>query len=226
MASSGPVPSLDEPRRQEEEDDEEDEEEEQGGEEGGPEDDDDENYNPGQKIGLKMQLELDKDDESLRRWKERLLGNATIPGEAHKSEAEVEFQTLRILVDGRQDIELPIRKTGAKVDEALAHFVLKEKAKYRLQFEFTVKNELAVGLLYSNRVWRLGRQVDKARVMLGVYAPQEEPYKFVTEEDTTPHGMMARGHYTAKTLFSDDDGKVYLEYNYKFDIRKEWDSPE
>ena len=42
--------------------------------------------------------------------------------------------------------------------------------------------------------------VDKAKVMLGVYGPQEETYQFVTEEETTPHGMLVRGNYVAKTI--------------------------
>ena len=42
--------------------------------------------------------------------------------------------------------------------------------------------------------------MDKAKVMLGVYGPQEDPYEFVTEEETTPHGMLVRGNYVAKTI--------------------------
>eukprot|EP00271_Cylindrocystis_brebissonii_P008740 TRINITY_DN23225_c0_g1_i1.p1 TRINITY_DN23225_c0_g1~~TRINITY_DN23225_c0_g1_i1.p1 ORF type:complete len:215 (-),score=68.15 TRINITY_DN23225_c0_g1_i1:581-1225(-) len=212
---------MDEPRRQEEEDDDDDET--GPGDEGGVEDDDDEKvYNPGEKVALKDQLEMDKDDESLRRWKEQLLANANLAG-SEGMLPEVAFKTLRIVVEGRPDIQLPIPEPGANTSDK-AFFVLKEKSKYKLQFEFSVKNELVVGLTYVNKVWRLGRQVDKTKLMLGVYAPQVEPYVFTTEEETTPHGMLARGHYTAKTVFSDDDGKVYLVYDYKFDIKKDWES--
>lgn len=169
-------------------------------------------------VPLKEQIELDKDDESLRKWKEDLLGSLdNIDGT--KTEPEVTFTHLRIIIDGRDAVELPIPKKGQKVG---SHFVLKEKSVYRLQFEFTVKNELLLGLLYANKVWRMGKQVHKRRMMLGAYGPQAEPYTFTTEEEVTPSGMLARGHYTAKTIFLDDDGRVHLEYDYTFDIKKDW----
>ena len=47
--------------------------------------------------------------------------------------------------------------------------------------------------------------VDKIRVMLGSFSPQQEPYTYVMDEETTPAGILARGVYTAKT-------KVVLAY--------------
>lgn len=171
-------------------------------------------------VPLKEQIELDKDDESLRKWKEDLLGSLDI-ADGTKTEPEVTFTSLRIVVEGRDPIVLPIPKTGQPAGGH--HFVLKEKCVYRLQFEFTVRNELLLGLVYSNKVWRMGKQVHKRRMMLGAYGPQEGPYTFLTEEEVTPSGMLARGHYTAKTIFLDDDGRVHLEYDYTFDIKKEWE---
>ena len=78
-----------------------------------------------------------------------------VPGS--KSEPEVKFTVLRILVEGRPPIELPIPKAGDGKKPS-AHFVLRERCKYRLQFEFMVRNELLLGLQYSNKVWRLKRQ--------------------------------------------------------------------
>eukprot|EP00897_Mesotaenium_endlicherianum_P009935 jgi/Mesen1/8970/ME000056S08374 len=176
---------------------------------------------PSKPVGLKEQLELDKDDESLVKWKQQLLGDLSI-SEGGKSDPEVEFRLLSIKVDGRPDIELPIPKKGEVAKKESATFVLKEKSSYRLEFEFTVKNEILLGLQYLNRVWRLGKQVDKTKVMLGAYGPQEEPYRYITEEEVTPSGMLARGHYTAKTIFADDDGRIHLEYDYSFSIKKEW----
>ena len=78
-----------------------------------------------------------------------------VPGS--KSEPEVKFIVLRILVEGRPPIELPIPKAG-EAKKSCAHFVLKERCKYRLQFEFSVHNELLLGLQYNNKVWRLNCQ--------------------------------------------------------------------
>jgi Rho GDP-dissociation inhibitor len=43
----------------------------------------------------------------------------------------------------------------------------------------------------------------------------------VAEEDA-PSGMLARGHYTATSTFVDDDKKKHLEFEWSFDISKEW----
>ncbi|MBA0745683.1 hypothetical protein Gogos_008253 [Gossypium gossypioides] len=115
------------------------------------EDDDDEEEREielGPKCTLKEQLEKDKDDESLRRWKEQLLGT-------------VDFES--------------------------------------------------VG-------------VDSTKEMIGTFSPQAEPYTHEICEETTPSGMFARGSYSARSKFVDDDNKCYLEINYTFDIRKEWQS--
>lgn len=43
----------------------------------------------------------------------------------------------------------------------------------------------------------------------------------VAEEDA-PSGMLARGHYTATSTFVDDDKKTHLQFEWAFDIAKEW----
>lgn len=49
--------------------------------------------------------------------------------------------------------------------------------------------------------------VDNTKVMLGTFSPQQEPYTYALEEETTPSGMFARGSYSARskvksTIFS------------------------
>jgi len=38
----------------------------------------------------------------------------------------------------------------------------------------------------------------------------------------TLSGMLARGHYNAISSFVDDDKKKHLEFEWCFDIAKEW----
>jgi Rho GDP-dissociation inhibitor len=92
--------------------------------------------------------------------------------------------------------------------------------------------------------------VENQKMMLGTFSPQLEPYVYEGEEEVTPAGIFARGSYSAKLKvysllvhfylmvqihcsvkhncnvlflqFVDDDGKVYLEMSYYFEIRKEW----
>ncbi|KAE8702972.1 Rho GDP-dissociation inhibitor 1 [Hibiscus syriacus] len=175
----------------------------------------------GPQFSLKEQLEKDKDDESLRRWKEQLLGSVDMFAVGESKDPEVMILSLSILCPGRPDICLSI-PFGSKPRSSL--FMLKEGSKYRLKFSFTVSNNIVSGLKYTNNVWKTGVRVDKTKLMLGTFSPQKEPYTYELEEETTPSGLFARGSYSARTKFVDDDGKEYLDVSYHFEIQKNWPS--
>ncbi|XP_008807328.1 rho GDP-dissociation inhibitor 1-like [Phoenix dactylifera] len=196
-----------------EDDDEEEEEEEDGkGTKG---------IDLGPKLSLKVQLEKDKDDESLRRWKEQLLGSVDLSSVGENLEPEVKILSLSIQSPGRPDIFLPLPMVP---NSKGVWFTLKEGSNYRLKFSFSVSKNIVSGLRYTNTVWKTGVKVDSIKEMLGTFSPQLEPYTYEAPEETTPSGIFARGSYSARTRFLDDDGKCYLEINYTFDIRKEWPS--
>ena len=53
--------------------------------------------------------------------------------------------------------------------------------------------------------------------MLGSYAPgQVHEKKFPLEE--APSGMVARGKYSARSRFTDDDGQAYLDFEWSFEV--------
>ncbi|MED6205329.1 Rab GDP dissociation inhibitor alpha [Stylosanthes scabra] len=173
----------------------------------------------GPQTTLKEQLEKDKDDESLRRWKEQLLGNVDVNNVTEVLEPEVKIISLSIVSPGREDIVLPIPENG---NPKGLWFTLKEGSQYRLKFTFVVSNNIVSGFKYTNTVWKTGVKVDSAKEMLGTFSPQAEPYTHEMPEETTPSGLFARGQYSAKSKFVDDDNKAYLEINYTFDIKKDW----
>ncbi|KAG5609208.1 hypothetical protein AABB24_007474 [Solanum stoloniferum] len=184
--------------------------------------DEDENTNKielGPQCTLKEQFEKDKDDESLRRWKEQLLGSVDINAVGESLDPEVKILSLEIKSPGRADIVLPIPEDGKPKSP---WFVLKEGSKYHLKFTFQVNNNIVTGLKYTNTVWKTGIKVDSMKEMIGAFSPQTEPYTHEMPEETTPSGIFARGSYSARTKFLDDDNKCYLEINYTFDIKKEW----
>ncbi|XP_020112424.1 rho GDP-dissociation inhibitor 1-like isoform X2 [Ananas comosus] len=171
---------------------------------------------PGPLISLKEQLEKDKDDESLRRWKEKLLG--CIDGELNgQMDPEVIFHSIGIVSEGCAEIvrPLPIVENQSRV-----LFTLKEGSQYRLKLTFSVKHNIVSGLAYVNRVWKKGLRVDESKGMLGTFAPQRAPYEHLLEEETTPSGVLARGNYSAKLKFEDDDKRCHLELDYSFEIKK------
>ncbi|XP_022761019.1 rho GDP-dissociation inhibitor 1-like [Durio zibethinus] len=175
----------------------------------------------GPQFSLKEQLEKDKDDESLRRWKEQLLGSVDMSAVGESKEPEVKILSLSILCPGRSDIIMPI-PFASKPKSSL--FILREGSRHRLKFSFIVSNNIVSGLKYTNTVWKTGVRVDNTKLMLGTFSPQKEPYTYELEEETTPSGLFARGSYSARTKFVDDDGKAYLDVSYHFEIQKNWPS--
>ena len=65
--------------------------------------------------------------------------------------------------------------------------------------------------------------VDKASLMVGSYGPKAESQEFTSPVEDAPKGMIARGHYNVKSKFIDDDKNVYLEWEWSFDIKKDWE---
>ncbi|KAK8489634.1 hypothetical protein V6N13_028056 [Hibiscus sabdariffa] len=175
----------------------------------------------GPQLSLKEQLEKDNDDESLRRWKEQLLGSVDMSAVGEIKEPEVKIESLSLVCPGRPDIVLPV-PFASQPKSSL--FVLREGCRYRLKFSFTVSDNVVSGLKYTNTAWKSGVRVDNTKVMLGTFSPQKEPYTYELEEETTPSGFFARGSYSARTKFVDDDGKAYLDMNYHFEIQKKWPS--
>ncbi|WOH03159.1 hypothetical protein DCAR_0522553 [Daucus carota subsp. sativus] len=163
--------------------------------------------------------ELDKtlDDESLRRWKEQLLGAVDVNNVGESAEPEVKIISLSILSPGRPAIVLPIPEDGKPKG---LWFTLKEGSSYSLRFTFQVSNNIVVGFRYTNNVWKTGFKVDSEKLMLGTFSPQPKPYTIDVPEETTPSGYFARGQYSAISKFIDDDNKCYLKMQYTFDIRR------
>ncbi|GMI85643.1 SUPERCENTIPEDE1 [Hibiscus trionum] len=175
----------------------------------------------GPQRSLREQLEKDKDDESLRKWKEQLLGSVDINniGFGETVDPEVKFLSVSIVSADRPDMVLPIPGDGKPPG---LWFTLKEGSHYRLKFSFQVTNNIVSGLSYTNTVWKTGVKVYSTKDMIGTFSPQLQPYTHEMPEETAPSGFLAKGSYTAKSKFVDDDQKCHLEINYTFDIRKDW----
>nr|KJB42332.1 hypothetical protein B456_007G148600 [Gossypium raimondii] len=160
---------------------------------------------PGPLLSLKEQIEKDKDDDSLRRWKEKLLGC-------------VEEDLNGIISNDLEEVSYPLPLDLNRA--GLVLFTLKEGSRYQLKLTFSVLHNIVSGLTYSNTVWKAGLKVDQNKGMLGTFAPQREPYVHVLDEETTPSGVLARGIYSANLKFEDDDRRCHMELKYAFEIKK------
>ncbi|RUS27017.1 immunoglobulin E-set [Jimgerdemannia flammicorona] len=102
-------------------------------------------------------------------------------------------------------------------------FMIKKGMEYRMKVLFKIQHDVVSSLKYLQVVKRCGIQVDKTKEMIGSYGPASEPYekKFMIEE--APTGMLAHSHYEVKSKFVDDDNVMHIEWNWSFDIKKDWE---
>eukprot|EP00292_Cryptomonas_paramecium_P034424 CAMPEP_0113677516 /NCGR_PEP_ID=MMETSP0038_2-20120614/9321_1 /TAXON_ID=2898 /ORGANISM="Cryptomonas paramecium" /LENGTH=211 /DNA_ID=CAMNT_0000594823 /DNA_START=317 /DNA_END=949 /DNA_ORIENTATION=+ /assembly_acc=CAM_ASM_000170 len=199
----------------------------------GREDDDGPSMTPGyvvpKKVGVDELLAKDADDESLRKYKEQLLGQAAkgVRAADPSDPRRVVITELRVLFHDRPGGDIVYALNTPEDIRALKSkpFVLKEKCLYRIQVSFRVQHEIVSGLKYVNKVFRAGIRVDKDEEMIGSYAPQDSSYTITIprrEWEEAPSGWLARGGYTAESSFVDDDGVTHLKYEYAFELKTDW----
>uniref|UniRef100_A0A023FU52 Rho GDP-dissociation inhibitor 3 n=1 Tax=Amblyomma parvum TaxID=251391 RepID=A0A023FU52_AMBPA len=186
-------------------------------------DEDHPNYKPPAAKTLKDIVEADKEDPSLQKYKETLLGAAT--AEAIVVEPDnpnrVLVKKLVLVVEGRPDVVLDLTEDLEQIKKRT--FIVKEGIQYRIRIEFFVQREIVTGLKYVQKIYRHGLQVEKMNQMVGSYAPKKEIQSFTTPQEDMPAGMLARGQYTVKSLFTDDDKHEHLKWEWTFEIKKDWD---
>ncbi|KAJ8389178.1 hypothetical protein AAFF_G00123840 [Aldrovandia affinis] len=174
---------------------------------------------PAQKSLQEIQ-ELDKDDESLQKYKEALLGStAAVTADPNAPNVVVtrltlmcETAPLPLTLDLQGDLDAVKKQT----------FVLKEGVEYRIKISFRVNKEIVSGLKYVQQTYRKGVKLDKSDYMVGSYGPRPTEYEFLTPLEEAPKGMLARGTYNLKSKFTDDDKHDHLSWEWNLNIKKEW----
>jgi len=186
-------------------------------------DDDNPNYQPPQEKSLKDIIAADQEDESLRKYKEALLGSAVSKDAVvfEKDPRKVIVMSLALLVDGHPDLVLDL---SGNVDQLKKKpFIIKEGIQYKIRIDFHVQREIVTGLKYVQKIHRHGLQVEKMSQMIGSYPPKQELHSFTTPAEEMPSGMLARGTYTVKSLFTDDDKSEHLKWEWSFELKKDWE---
>ncbi|KAL0840907.1 hypothetical protein ABMA28_014706 [Loxostege sticticalis] len=179
-------------------------------------------YKPPPEKTIEEILAADQEDESLRKYKEALLGQAqsgTVVVDVNDPR-KVIVKKLALCVVDRDDLELDL--SGDLTDLKKQVFVIKEGVQYRIRIDFIVQREIVHGLKYVQKTYRMGVPVDKMTHMVGSYPPKTEIQSYTTPPEDAPSGLMARGSYTVNSLFTDDDKNVHLQWEWSFEIKKDW----
>ncbi|XP_045744221.2 rho GDP-dissociation inhibitor 1 [Mirounga angustirostris] len=177
------------------------------------------NYKPPAQKSIQEIQELDKDDESLRKYKEALLGRVTVSADPSVPNVVVTRLTL-VCSTAPGPLELDL--TGDLESFKKQSFVLKEGVEYRIKISFRVNREIVSGMKYIQHTYRKGVKIDKTDYMVGSYGPRAEEYEFLTPTEEAPKGMLARGSYNIKSRFTDDDKTDHLSWEWNLTIKKEW----
>uniref|UniRef100_A0A8C2XE01 Rho GDP dissociation inhibitor (GDI) gamma n=1 Tax=Cyclopterus lumpus TaxID=8103 RepID=A0A8C2XE01_CYCLU len=185
------------------------------------EEEDDRNLNyiaPVQK-SLEEIRQLDKNDESLVKYKQTLLGRETRP--ADPAVANVQVTRLTLLCDEAPE-PISMDLTGRRRSPFHRPSPLFLSIQ-RFSSSLTLVNrEIVAGLRYHHVTSRKGMTVDKVSHMVGSYCPREEEHEFLCPVDEVPRGVMSRGHYKVMSHFTDDDKNAHLDWEWNFDLNKDW----
>ncbi|XP_047427271.1 rho GDP-dissociation inhibitor 3 [Mugil cephalus] len=185
------------------------------------EDDDDRNlnYNPPAQKSLQEIQDLDKDDESLVKYKQTLLGPEA--PRADESGPNVTVTRLTLLCDDAPE-PISMDLTGDLSALREKSVSLQEGARYRLKIHFKVNREIVSGLKYRHVTYRKGVRVNKLVYMVGSYGPRAEDQEFVSPADEAPKGLMSRGPYQVRSCLVDDDKNVFLSWEWNLNVSKDW----
>jgi len=187
----------------------------------------DTNYKPGEKVDINTLVNQDNEDESLRKYKESLLGNTAQIYSPKDDPRRVVVTELKVMFQDRPngDVVYNLEDKGGIEKLKSEAFTIKEGASYKIQIKFRVQHEIVSGLKYENKVYKGIIRVAKENEMLGSFGPQKESHTVVFPRkgyDEAPSGAIARGNYKAKSRYVDDDKQCHLEYEYCFKIAKDW----
>jgi len=185
-----------------------------------------EGFKVGEKKTMDEYNKLDADDDAMQRYKQSLgLGGGGKDLSDPKDPRHCIILSLAMDSEGRPPVTIDLSEKGSELTLKDKPFKIKEGAKFSMSAKFKVQHEILSGLHYVQIVKRKGIRVSKDQEMIGSYAPNTDKtpvyIKRFAEEDA-PSGMLARGHYTAVSTFIDDDKKRHLEFEWSFDIGKDW----
>ncbi|XP_030061022.1 rho GDP-dissociation inhibitor 1 [Microcaecilia unicolor] len=177
------------------------------------------NYKPPAQKSIQEIQSLDQGDESLRKYKEVLLG--PVPATADHNSPNVVVTKLTLVCESAP-FPMELDLTGDLESLKKRSFVLKEGVQYRMKISFKVNREIVSGLKYCQHTCRKGVTLDKSSYMVGSYGPRAEEYDFLTPSEEAPKGFLACGNYSIKSEFTDDDKTKHLAWEWNLKICKDW----
>lgn len=176
-------------------------------------------------------LAMDSNDESLKKYKQSLLGAAYEGdlGDVNDPRRVIveEFCVIFSKEESPSQLDLVYKlSTEEGLNKLKSEGVtMIEGSKFKFKIKFRVQHELVCGLkwvnMVSGKLLPLGS--DKDELVIGSYAPSSTIVDFEFPKfgySEAPKGMMLRGKYKCVNSFVDTDKVNHLEYGYELNIVK------
>ena len=171
-------------------------------------------------------LALDAGDESLRKYKESLLGTAAKGDRGDVSDPRRlvidEFRIFFAPEENLPDIVHVLNTPEGLQKLKKEGITMKEGSKFKFRITFRVNNQIVAGVKFVNSMTRmLVSETDE--LMLGSYPPSSQAHVFEFpkwEYSEAPKGMLFRGKYQVNNAFIDSDKNKHLDFEYEFNIVK------
>ncbi|KAL2145379.1 hypothetical protein VTI28DRAFT_7448 [Corynascus sepedonium] len=169
---------------------------------------------------------MDENDESLQRYKQSLGLGAKDLSDPNDPRVCI-IQSLTMESPGRDPVVIDLSAPGSAENLKNHPFKIKEGATFTMSAQFKVQHEILSGLHYVQVIKRKGIRIPggKTSEMIGSYAPNTEKQPIYTKrfaEETAPSGWAVRGQYSVSSSFVDDDKKTHLQFDWAFEIDKDW----
>lgn len=179
-------------------------------------------YKPPPNQSIHDLLKKEEEDESLRKYREQLLGAAAKGVPKSDDPRLVVIKSFGVKFPNKEHADIVYELDTKEKEEKLKKttIVIKESTDYQFFVEFKVQNDIVSALRFVNTISKAGITVEKKNFMMGSYAPSEDMYSYKSPVFTAPSGMLARGSYKARTKFIDDYQTVHLDLEYTLRDRK------
>jgi hypothetical protein len=167
-------------------------------------------------------LQRPDEDESVRKWKESLLGDAAqdlslaSPKDDPRLVIAKEF---KVVVTGGQTLTYNLENQDQLNDLKKNGYKLKEGQTFHYEITILVHHEIVLGLKLVTKSKKMLVK-DEHAFEIGSYPPTVAPIVKELEECEVPAGMMARGEYHCTSTVEDDMGRTHFKFEMKFSIDK------
>ncbi|KAH0786357.1 rho GDP-dissociation inhibitor 1 [Histomonas meleagridis] len=168
-------------------------------------------------------LDREDEDESVRKWKESLLGDAAGGDLSLASPKDdprlVIAKEFKVVIHGGNTYTYNLEDKDQLNDLKKNGYVLKGGQTFHYEVTILVHHDIVLGITFETKAKKmLAKQ--EASFEIGSYPPTIAPITKALDECEVPVGKMTRGEYKVVNTIKDERDNKYFTFDSKFKIEK------